>query len=412
MDTEWFELKDWAMQILRDYEEELLDEQRITGKKPNALKKVKRFIGALGVDTEKTYADMLDNARIKGLTPAELARKGRNMEETIMNAFRVLPDDPAHHMYSLRTAGDLIQNVPSTIREEGLQMLKDMGYDLGNVRRNLISLAEYVHQGRTGKGAELATLGEVVVDKTKTKIAHPRGTGDPLISRTVDWRNIKSPQDFVDAYLPLLQQQAQDVAGALETSAPREQILSAAVKEGTGIENIFSTERAVGEVTAARKFLQTVPDVVQKSYLTFKNGAANLGALLPLPLIGKVGELLPAAGAVLDTGEAVAGAVETATAETPVERTTGLMKTAGGALGLASLGVPVLGLPSVILSGGAAALKFQMENARGPESIVPELVPEPKAVMARTPTGVAALTKTTSNYERNIKARMKARKRR
>ncbi len=402
MDNEWFELKDWAMQTLRDYKAELIQEGKARGKPPSALKKVDRFLNALGADTAKTYADMLDDARRKGLTPDQLARKGRNMEETIMNAFRVLPDDPAHHMYSLRTAGDLIQNVPSTIREEGLKMLKDMGYELGNVRRNLISLAEYVHQGRTGKGAELAALGDVTVDKTKTKIAHPRGTGDRLISKTVDASKIKSAQDFVDAYLPLLQQQSKDVAGALETSAPRERLLSLAVQEGTGIKDIFSTARTTEEVATGRKFLQTVPDVVRESYLMFKNGAA---AFLPIPLMGKVAESLPALGALFDTGEAVAGTVETIKGETAVEKTAGAMKTAGGALGLASLAVPPLALPSVMMSGGSAALKFQTENARGPESIVPELFPEPKAVMANTPTGVATLTKPESDYERRRRAR-------
>jgi len=402
MDNEWFELKDWAMQTLRDYKAELVQEGKARGKPPSALKKVDRFLNALGADTAKTYADMLDDARRKGLTPDQLARKGRNMEETIMNAFRVLPDDPAHHMYSLRTAGDLIQNVPSTIREEGLKMLKDMGYELGNVRRNLISLAEYVHQGRTGKGAELAALGDVTVDKTKTKIAHPRGTGDRLISKTVDASKIKSAQDFVDAYLPLLQQQSKDVAGALETSAPRERLLSLAVQEGTGIKDIFSTARTTEEVATGRKFLQTVPDVVRESYLMFKNGAA---AFLPIPLMGKVAETLPALGALFDTGEAVAGTVETIKGETAVEKTTGAMKTAGGALGLASLAFPPLALPSVMMSGGSAALKFQTENARGPESIVPELFPEPKAVMANTPTGVATLTKPESDYERRRRAR-------
>ena len=391
MDNEWFELKDWAMQTLRDYKAELVQEGKARGKPPSALKKVDRFLNALGADTAKTYADMLDDARRKGLTPAQLARKGRNMEETIMNAFRVLPDDPAHHMYSLRTAGDLIQNVPSTIREEGLKMLKDMGYELGNVRRNLISLAEYVHQGRTGKGAELAALGDVTVDKTKTKIAHPRGTGDPLISRTVDWRNIKTPQDFVDAYLPLLQQQAQDVAGALETSAPREQLLSEAVEEGTGIKNIFSTARTTEEVSTGRKFLQTVPDVVRQSYLTLQNGALGLAIVPTTKVLSKAAEQLPAVGALFDAGDVLAGGTEAATADDTVTKTAGGMKAAGGALGLASLAVPPLALPSIMLTQGAAALKFQTKNARGPESVVPELFPEPKAVMANTPTGVAEL---------------------
>ena len=391
MDNEWFELKDWAMQTLRDYKAELVQEGKARGKPPSALKKVDRFLNALGADTAKTYADMLDDARRKGLTAAQLARKGRNMEETIMNAFRVLPDDPAHHMYSLRTAGDLIQNVPSTIREEGLKMLKDMGYELGNVRRNLISLAEYVHQGRTGKGAELAALGDVTVDKTKTKIAHPRGTGDRLISKTVDASKIKSAKDFVDAYLPLLQQQSKDVAGALETSAPRERLLSLAVQEGTGIKDIFSTARTTEEVATGRKFLQTVPDVVRESYLMFKNGALGLAIVPTTKVLSKAAEQLPAVGALFDAGDVLAGGTEAVKADDTVTKTAGGMQATGGALGLASLAVPPLALPSIMLTQGAAALKFQTKNARGPESVVPELFPEPKAVMANTPTGVAEL---------------------
>lgn len=363
MDNEWFELKDWAMQTLRDYKAELIQEGKARGKPPSALKKVDRFLNALGADTAKTYADMLDDARRKGLTPAQLARKGRNMEETIMNAFRVLPDDPAHHMYSLRTAGDLIQNVPSTIREEGLKMLKDMGYELGNVRRNLISLAEYVHQGRAGKGAELAALGNVVVDKTKTKIAHPRGTGDPLISRTVDASKIKSAQDFVDAYLPLLQQQSQDVAGALETSAPREQMLSKAVQKGTGIKDIFSTARTTEEVATGRKFLQTVPDVVRQSYLTFKNGKALFSIVPGAAAVKGVSALLDA--------QSVQAAVQQAQQPmTARESLATALEGVSGAAGIASLSPAVPLAAPISVGTGAAAMAVRGKA----EQRIPELL--------------------------------------
>jgi len=266
MDKELYELKNWAIASLKEYKAELLIRQQVTGKPPSALKKLDRFLNALAVDTSGTYADMLDDARRKGISQKELANTGRNLEERIMNSFRVLPDDPAHHMYSLRTAGDLVQNVDPGVREMGLQILRDEGYILGNVRENLTSLAEATHQGRTGRGAELAALGELKVDKTKTAIAHPRGTGDPLISRTVDFKNITTPEEFADAYRPLLQQQAQDLAGALETEAPRRKIITEFVEKQGGPQDIFSTGRTQAEVKTGRKIITQAPDVMQRAY--------------------------------------------------------------------------------------------------------------------------------------------------
>ena len=266
MDKELYELKNWAITSLKEYKAELLIRQQVTGKQPSALKKLDRFLNALAVDTSGTYADMLDDARRKGISQKELANTGRNLEERIMNSFRVLPDDPAHHMYSLRTAGDLVQNVDPGVREMGLQILRDEGYILGNVRENLTSLAEATHQGRTGKGAELAALGELKVDKTRTAIAHPRGTGDPLISRTIDFKNITTPEEFADAYRPLLQQQAQDLAGALETEAPRRKIITEFVEKQGGPQDIFSTGRTQAEVKTGRKIITQAPDVMQRAY--------------------------------------------------------------------------------------------------------------------------------------------------
>ena len=266
MDKELYELKNWAIASLKEYKAELLIRQQVTGKPPSALKKLDRFLNALAVDTSGTYADMLDDARRKGISQKELANTGRNLEERIMNSFRVLPDDPAHHMYSLRTAGDLVQNVDPGVREMGLQILRDEGYILGNVRENLTSLAEATHQGRTGRGAELAALGELKVDKTRTAIAHPRGTGDPLISRTIDFKNITTPEEFADAYRPLLQQQSQDLAGALETEAPRRKIITEFVEKQGGPQDIFSTGRTQAEVKTGRKIITQAPDVMQRAY--------------------------------------------------------------------------------------------------------------------------------------------------
>jgi len=297
MDKELYDLKNWAIETLKEYEAELLVRKQVTGKPPSELKKVKRFLSALAVDTSGTYADMLDDARRRGISQKELALMGRNMEERIMNSFRVLPDDPAHHMYSLRTAGDLVQNVEPGIREMGLQILRDEGYILGNTRQNLTSLAEALHQGRTGKGAELAALGEVKIDKTKTDIAHPRGTGDPLISRTIDYKTIKTPEDFANAYRPLLEQQKADLAKVLTPGGPedtRRQIIAEDVLQKGGPADIFSLERSPVEVKAGRDLIKKAPGVMQRAYqsmgmkLNFVGGKAMLN-VLPAGLIPVVG---------------------------------------------------------------------------------------------------------------------------
>jgi len=279
MDKELYDLKNWAIETLKEYKAELLVRKQVTGKPPSALKKVDRFLNALAVDTSGTYADMIDDARRKGLSQKELANMGRNLEERIMNSFRVLPDDPAHHMYSLRTAGDLVQNVEPGVREMGLQILKDEGYILGNVRQNLTSLAEATHQGRTGRGAELAALGEVNVDKTQTAIAHPRGTGDPLISRTIDYKNIKTPEDFANAYRPLLEQQKADITAALETEAPRRKIITEFVQEQGGPKDIFGLGRSQAEVKAGKDIITQAPGVMQRAYRAIplvQNGSFRL----------------------------------------------------------------------------------------------------------------------------------------
>jgi hypothetical protein len=266
MDKELYDLKNWAIQTLKEYKAELLIRQQVTGKKPSELKKLDRFLNALAVDTSGTYADMLDDARRKGISQKELSNMGRNLEERIMNSFRVLPDDPAHHMYSLRTAGDLVQNVDPGVREMGLQILRDEGYILGNVRENLTSLAEATHQGRTGRGAELAALGQLEVDKTKTAVAHPRGTGDPLISRTVDFKNITTPEEFANAYRPLLQQQTVDLEAALKVEGPRRATVESYIESQGGPKNVFSTRTPQALVQQGRDIIKQAPGVMQRAY--------------------------------------------------------------------------------------------------------------------------------------------------
>ena len=375
MDKELYDLKNWAIETLKEYKAELLVRKQVTGKSPSALKKVDRFLNALAVDTSGTYADMIDDARRKGLSQKEFANMGRNLEERIMNSFRVLPDDPAHHMYSLRTAGDLVQNVEPGVREMGLQILRDEGYILGNVRENLTSLAEATHQGRTGKGAELAALGEVSVDKTKTAIAHPRGTGDPLISRTIDFKNIKTPEDFANAYRPLLEQQKTDIIGALKTEAPRRKIITEFVKEKTGLEDIFGLGRSAAEVKTGRDVIKQAPGVMQRAYqsmkLNFVGGKAVLGAL-PLPIVSTVFD-------VSDVQAAVTTPRTDDMAQT--ERDVSGLAGVAGLAALAPALAPVAAPMAIGFSGGAAAIGFSRKRKEEQEKTRQIMDPEYRVSM-------------------------------
>ena len=361
MDKELYDLKNWAIETLKEYKAELLVRKQVTGKLPSEFKKVQRFLSALSVDTSGTYADMLDDARRRGISQKELALMGRNMEERIMNSFRVLPDDPAHHMYSLRTAGDLVQNVEPGVREMGLQILRDEGYILGNTRQNLTSLAEAVHQGRTGRGAELATLGEVKIDRTQTATAHPRGTGDPLISRTIDYRTIKTPEDFANAYRPLLEQQQADLARVLTPGGPedtRRQIITENVSQRGGPDNIFSVERSPVEVRTGRNLIREAPGVMQRAYqsmatkLKFVGGKAVLSTL-PIPV----------AGALFDVKDVQAALTtprtnDMAQAERDVSGLSGLT-------GLAALSPPLtpfLAPISIGFAGAAAGISYRRKR--------------------------------------------------
>lgn len=71
------------------------------------------------------------------------------------------------------------------------------------------------------------------------------------------------------------------------------------------------------------------------------------------------------------------------------EKIVGAFEAAGGTLGLASIGMPALIAPSVVLSATAGAIK----TGPKPATQIDELFPTAKPVMANTPTGVAQLTK-------------------
>lgn len=99
---------------------------------------------------------------------------------------------------------------------------------------------------------------------------------------------------------------------------------------------------------------------------------------------------VPGIGALLDTGDVIAGTQQVMGSQSRQQQTLGGLRAASGALGLASLGAPVLA-PAAMAVGGVSALAERRAAMPGTAQ-VDQLIPTPKPVMANTPTGVAQLT--------------------
>ena len=98
---------------------------------------------------------------------------------------------------------------------------------------------------------------------------------------------------------------------------------------------------------------------------------------------------VPGIGALLDTGDVIAGTQQIMGSQSRQQQTLGGLRAASGTLGLASLGAPVLA-PAAMAVGGVSALAERRAAMPGTTQ-VDQLIPIPKPVMANTPTGVAQL---------------------
>jgi hypothetical protein len=108
-----------------------------------------------------------------------------------------------------------------------------------------------------------------------------------------------------------------------------------------------------------------------------------------LKTLGKAASILPGVGAVLDVGDVFAGTQQAMTSGSRQQQTTGALRSASGALGLASLAAPVLA-PAALAVSGVSALAERRAAMPKPAQ-VDQIIPTPKPVMANTPTGVAQL---------------------
>ena len=157
--TEGDKLEEWAINLINDYEAS----KQYSSSEP---KRIGRFSGEIVANPE-AYYELFDLARSQDLTGKELVQTIRSIEDlllgskqkiqnpkirTMVDAMswnptdrRQLISDVVHHLYAQRTGGDTLRRLSQKERKIGRNIIREAGFEWGNVPKNLKSLFRSWH---------------------------------------------------------------------------------------------------------------------------------------------------------------------------------------------------------------------------------------------------------------------------
>jgi hypothetical protein len=399
-----------AYEIIRQRIVNEIDRLESLGKEASAstLKKWRRYGAAFSWDPT-VYPALLENPTVPDKKLLQLLR---GTEEKFMKKWQAVEGIPLHHVIANRTGGDLGLRLPVDVWEEVKQRVFDAtGARPGNSQANLNAASQFderSHLGRYGaKGTvfdPVRGLGEAP-DPTQSPILHGPGTKDfgtrlgknPVILQS-------TPAQITEALLPEVTKQQdiyKTVTESPTTQAQRQVFteagLGAAFDPSTPIEQMPEIKARALELRLPEQFAgawQVQP--------RFNGGKAILRAL---PL----GAVATAAFTAADVAQAAQGISSVQQATSTPEAVAGGLEAASGALGVAATKVPVLTAPAAVLgiTGGAIRMRMQRDIER---EQVQQVMAGERSEYGPSVTETPTLTRTLSNYERNIQARMKARR--
>lgn len=187
--TEGDKLEEWAINLINDYEAS----KNYRSSEP---KRIARFSGEIVANPE-AYYELFDLARSQDLTGKELVQTIRSIEDLLLGAKqkiqnpkirtmvdsmswnptdrRQLISDVVHHLYAQRTGGDTLRRLSQKERKIGRNIIRDAGFEWGNVPKNLKSLFRSWHtKQERPKGAERLAMqrfgAESVTDLPTSKV--------------------------------------------------------------------------------------------------------------------------------------------------------------------------------------------------------------------------------------------------
>ena len=157
--TEGDKLEEWAINLINDYEAS----KNYTSSEP---KRIGRFSGEIVANPE-AYYELFELARSQDLTGKELVQTIRSIEDLVLGSKekiqnpkirtmvdsmswnptdrRQLISDVVHHLYAQRTGGDTLRKLSQKERKIGRGIIRDAGFEWGNVPKNLKSLFRSWH---------------------------------------------------------------------------------------------------------------------------------------------------------------------------------------------------------------------------------------------------------------------------
>lgn len=283
MDKELAQLEEWAVDLINNYEKELL----ITDPKSSQHKRIKRFSGELVANPE-AYGELLEMGRSQGMTGKELVSAIRQIEQNLLDessrgtsmSRKQLMSDVIHHFYAQRTGGDTLRRLGQADRQQARAALRDIFGRWGNVPENLKSMFRAGHlDSDILKGVEGEAAAELGIKQAKeldlpkahtTKGGLVTGTGKGI----TDWRGA------VDFMAPQMDIQRTEGLKAIRGLQPLMDKLNAiAGNNYTGLEN-------APELKIRRDLLTAKADDVRAAIrefyepLVIKGGKINFNATL------------------------------------------------------------------------------------------------------------------------------------
>ena len=409
MDKELAQLHDLARTMLLEVQAQYNAGVIPPGFGKSDKKRLDKAISNLDFNPE-AYVDIMEDVMVGQKGSKELMKRIRNVETKVMKAFELLNEDTIHHLVQQRTGGDFSKQVSGDVVRGAIKRLEDrfglkfsQATGPGGVIRGDTALSNFAHKSDlTQKGAELAS--NIGKNPDPSTTAHRLGTSG--YSKTLSPQETRDEQALFEALEARIAPQLEDVKVGIATDQPRVEAIRAAdprlanaymaTNTAEEIAAMQPIARGLGEDTLIQTYQQLRPD--------FKGGKAILRAL-------PMGAVATAAFTVADIAQAAQGVSDVTQAQSRPEAIAGGLDAASGILGAAATKVPVLAGPAMVagVTGGAIRMRMASDERRErDQQVMAGEVSRYGAAVTETPT----LTKTESNYERNIKARMQARKRR
>jgi hypothetical protein len=346
MDKELAQLEEWAVDLINNYEKELL----ITDPKSSQHKRIKRFSGELVANPE-AYGELLEMGRSKGMTGKELVSAIRKIEQNLLDessrgtsmSRKQLMSDVIHHFYAQRTGGDTLRRLGQADRQQARTALRDIFGRWGNVPENLKSMFRAGHlNSDILKGVEGEAAAELGIKQAKeldlpkahtTKGSIVTGTGEGI----TDWRGAV---DFIAPQMDIQRTEGLRALKSLQPLMDKLDAISGSVYTGLESPEELKVRRDLFTAKAA-----DVQAAIRDFYepLVLKGGSIKLNA----SGLGAIGGLVsnPEAMGKLAAGDYM-GAIQSAGTE--------MLVGTGIEVGARALGPKVMAAAAPVLKGAGA----------------------------------------------------------